>query len=111
MTNFLTVDDCARLQGAKRELLRKFDHTLRDTLVEVERSARELDLSEENIEAACVTVMLSVAASAALKTAGNSAAVTDAKFSAIACDALAWAKHKARGRGFGIKRALGSHRS
>jgi hypothetical protein len=40
MTNFLTVDDCARLRGAKRKLLRQFDYILRDALVAVERSAR-----------------------------------------------------------------------
>lgn len=94
MVNFPTVADCAGLSGARRNLLHRFDHTLRDTLADVERIASELGLSEQNIEAACVTVMMSVAASAALNAAGSSATITEATFSAVACDALAWAKDK-----------------
>jgi hypothetical protein len=97
MTNFLTVDDCARFHGAKRKLLREFDRVLRDALVEVEQTARELDLGEEEVETACVTVMMSVVAGAALKSAGTPADVTDANFSAVAIDALGWAKHKVDG--------------
>jgi hypothetical protein len=97
MMNFLTVDDCARLRGAKRKLLREFDHILRDTLAAVERRARKLDLSAEEVETACVTVMMSVAAGAALESAESPADVTDANFSAVARDALGWAKHKSGG--------------
>ena len=97
MTNFLTVTDCARLRGAKRKLLREFDRVLRDALVEVEQTARELDLGDEEVETACVTVMMSVAAGAALKSAGSSTDVTDVDFSAVACNALRWAKHKVGG--------------
>ena len=45
----------------------------------------------------CVTVLMSVAAGAALKSAESAADVTDAKFSAVASDALGWAKQKAGG--------------
>ncbi len=88
MINFPTVADCAGLSSAKRNLLHRFDHNLRDTLVEVEQSAREFDLSEENIDAACVTVLLSVVASAALKAAVSSAIAAEATFSAVVRDAL-----------------------
>jgi hypothetical protein len=41
--------------------------------------------------------MMSVAAGAALKSAGSPRDVTDADFSAVACNALRWAKHKVGG--------------
>lgn len=69
MTNFLTVDDCTKLGKAKRRLLREFDYVLRDALAATQRAARQLNLSEEEVETACVTVMMSVAAGAALKPA------------------------------------------
>ena len=97
MARFLTVDDCARLRGAERELLREFDNILRDTLLEVEQRARGLHLSKEEVEKACVTVLMSVAAGVAVESAESPTDVSDANFSAVASDALDWAKHKVGG--------------
>ncbi len=95
MTKFPTVDGCTKLGGVKLKLLTEFDYLLRDDLAAVERAARQLNLSEEEVQIACVTVMLSVAAGAALKSEQR-AAVTDANFLAVARDALGRARHKAR---------------
>ena len=86
---FPTVTDCARLRGPKRDLLHELDHLLRDVLVATQYKARKLDLMDEGVETACVTVMMSVAAGAALAAAESHAEVTDASFAAAACDALA----------------------
>jgi hypothetical protein len=91
---FPTVGDCAGLRGATRELLHEFDHLLRDALVATQYRARQLDLVDEEVETACVTVMMSVVAGAVLAAAQSPADVTDAKFAAIARDALAWAKQR-----------------
>jgi hypothetical protein len=87
-----TVEDCTGLSGAKRDLLHEFDHLLRDALVATQHKARKLDLEDEDVGPACVTVMMTVAAGAALAASQSPADVTDAHFSAIARDALAWAK-------------------
>jgi hypothetical protein len=91
---FPTVIDCARLRGAKRELLHELDHLLRDVLVATQFKARELDLMGEGVETACVTVMMSVAAGAALAAAESPSDVTDTSFAAAASDALASAKQR-----------------
>lgn len=94
---FPTVDDCMGLSGAKRALLHEFDGLLRDALRSVQHRARKLDLDEEDVESACVTVMMTVAAGAALEASETPADVTAARFSTIARDALAWAKHRMSG--------------
>jgi hypothetical protein len=91
---FLTIDDCAGLRGAKRDLLHELDHLLRDVLVATRYKARELDLAGEEVETACVTVMMSVVAGAALAAAESPADVTDASFAAVARDALAAARQR-----------------
>jgi predicted thioredoxin/glutaredoxin len=91
---FPTVDDCAGLRGVTRDLLHEFDHLLRDALVATRHRARQLDLADEEVETACVTVMMSVVAGAVLAAAQSPADVSDAKFAAIARDALAWAKQR-----------------
>ena len=53
-----------------------------------------LDLEDEEVGTACVTVMMTVVAASE-----SPADVTEAHFSAIARDALAWAKHRAGGLG------------
>ena len=52
--------------------------------------------SEEDVGPACVTVMMSVAARAARD---RPADATEAHFSAVARDAMAWTKRKAGGSG------------
>jgi hypothetical protein len=96
---FPTLDDCAGLSGPKREILHEFDHLLRDALLATQHKARELDLEDAEIETACVIVMMSVAAGAALEASQCAADVTEAHFSAIARDALAWAKQRLAGFG------------
>jgi len=96
---FPTVGDCAGLRGPTRDLLHEFDHLLRDALVATQRRARELDLVDEEVDTACVTVMMSVVAGAVLAAAESPAHVTDANFAAIARDALAWAKRRVDGAG------------
>jgi hypothetical protein len=90
--SFLTVDDCLSLGGAKRVLLREFDHLLRDALIATRHAARKLDGNDQVTESACLTIMMSVVASAALASAANSRDVTDESFTAAARDALVWAK-------------------
>jgi hypothetical protein len=94
---FPTVAECAGLSGAKRDLLREFDQQLRDALRAMQRKARRLDLEDEELGTACVTVMMTVAAGAALSTLEGSAEVDDAHFTAAADDALAWARRRAAG--------------
>jgi hypothetical protein len=94
---FPSIDDCLGLSGVKRELLHEFDHLLRDALLSTQRKARKLALPDEEVEAACVTVMMTVAASAALATSTRPADITAARFAAIARDALAWARHRIKG--------------
>jgi hypothetical protein len=96
---FPSVRDCVGLSGAKRDLLHEFDHLLRDALVATQRKARKLDLEDEEVGTACLTVMMTVVAGAALAASESPADVTEAYFSAIARDALAWAKHRAGGLG------------
>jgi hypothetical protein len=91
---FPTVEDCAALSGSKRKLLREFDHLLRDALATTQRKARNLDPHDQEIEPACVIVLMTAAASAALAASRNPADLTEAEFTAIARDALAWAKRK-----------------
>ena len=91
---FPTVEDCAGLTGAKRKLLRDFDHLLRDALATTQRKARKLDPDDREIETACVTVMMTVVAGAALAASPSPADVTDTQFSSLAHNALAWAKRK-----------------
>ena len=94
---FPTVDDCVGSSGAKRELLHEFDHLLRDAILATQRKARKLALEDEEVGAACVTVMMTVVAGAALAASESPADITAARFSAIACDALAWAKQRVNG--------------
>jgi hypothetical protein len=91
---FPTVVDCARLRGAERELLHELDQLLRDVLVATQYKARELDLLADGVETACVTVMMSVAAGAALAAADSPSDVTEAIFTAAASDALASARQQ-----------------
>jgi hypothetical protein len=91
---FPTVAECAGLSGAKRDLLREFDQSLRDALRATQRKARRLDLEDEELGSACVTVLMSVAAGAALSTLEGSE-VDGAHFAAAADDALAWARRRA----------------
>lgn len=91
---FPTVDDCVGLSGAKRALLQEFDGLLRDALLATQHKARKLDLQEDDIRAACVTVMMTVAAGAALGASEIPGEVTPARFSAVARDALVWAKQR-----------------
>jgi hypothetical protein len=91
---FPTVAECAGLSGAKRDLLREFDQSLRDALRATQRKARRLDLEDEELGSACVTVMMSVAAGAALSTLEGSE-IDGAHFAAVADDALAWARRRA----------------
>jgi hypothetical protein len=91
---FPSVEDCAGLSGVTRELLHEFDHLLRDALVSTKGKARRLNLEDEDVETACVTVMMTVAAGAAIAASEKPAHITAARFSAIARDALAWAKHR-----------------
>jgi hypothetical protein len=92
---FPTVDECIGLSGAKRELLHEFDHLLRDALQAMRRKALHLSLECEEVGSACVTVMMTVAAGAAIEVCGSPSDVTDAHFSAVARDALAWVRQKA----------------
>jgi hypothetical protein len=92
---FPTVAECAGLSGAKRDLLREFDQLLRDALRATQRKARRLDIEDEELGSACVTVMMSVAAGAALSAIEGSGEVDDAHFAAAADDALAWARRRA----------------
>jgi hypothetical protein len=94
---FPTVAECAGLSGAKRDLLREFDQQLRDALRATQRKARRLDLEDHELGTACVTVMLTVAAGAALSALEGSAESGDAHFTAVADDALAWARRRAAG--------------
>jgi hypothetical protein len=96
---FLKVDDCLALDEARREFLREFDHRLRDVLVAAQHDAHILDAEDELIGLACLTVMMSVIASAALVASKRPADVTSESFSAIARDALEWAKRNAGRRG------------
>jgi hypothetical protein len=91
---FPTVNDCARIRGVQRELLHELDRLLRDVLVATHYKARELDLMGKGVETACVTVMMSVAAAAALAAAERHTEVTDAGFAAAAYDALLSAKQR-----------------
>jgi hypothetical protein len=91
---FPTVDDCIASSGVKRELLHEFDHLLRDALVMTQHKARKLDLEDEEVDSACVTVMMTVAAGAALAASDSPREVTTARFTAIARDALTWAKNR-----------------
>jgi hypothetical protein len=91
---FPSIDDCVGSTGVKRKLLHEFDHLLRDALVTTQHKARKLDLEDEDVETACVTVMMTVAAGAALAASGSPKDVTAERFSAVARDALAWAKQR-----------------
>jgi hypothetical protein len=93
-----SVEDCTGSRGIKRDLLHALDHLLRDMLAATQHRARELNLVEEEIESACVTVMMTVAASAALATADGPENVTDAHFTAIAREALVSAKRRLRSK-------------
>jgi hypothetical protein len=93
-----SVEDCIGSRGIKRDLLHALDHLLRDMLTATQYRARELNLADEEIGSACVTVMMTVAASAALATAEGPENVTDASFSAIAREALVAAKRRLRSK-------------
>jgi hypothetical protein len=95
---FLTIDDCRALGGPVRDLLRSFDHRLRDILAAAQHEARELDARDERIQSACLTVMMSVVASAALLSSEGTTDVTDERFAAISRDAFMWAKRSATAR-------------
>ncbi|MGO8833621.1 MAG: hypothetical protein ACLQE9_12525 [Roseiarcus sp.] len=90
-----TVAECAGLSGATRALLHEFDQLLRDALHATQHKARALDLQDRQVETACVTVMMTVAAGAALAALESPAEVDDAIFSAAARDALIWARRRA----------------
>ena len=94
---FPTVAECAGLSGARRDLLREFDQLLRDALRATQRKARRLDLEDEQLGTACVTVLMTVAAGVALSAREGSAEVADAHFTAVADDALAWARRRTAG--------------
>jgi hypothetical protein len=89
-----TVGDLADLRGAKRDLLHEFDHLLRDALTATRCKARDLDLADGEVETAFVTVMMTVAAGAALAAAESPGGVTEANFAVIARDAMAWARRR-----------------
>ena len=91
---FPTVAECAGLGGAKRALLHEFDQLLRDALNATQRKARNLDLEDGEVGMACVTVMMTVAAGAALAALENPADAVEAHFSALSRDALAWARRR-----------------
>jgi hypothetical protein len=93
---FPTIEECAAMSGPQRELLHQFDHVLRDALSTAQRKARNLGLPEGELERACVTVMMSVAAGAALAAPPNPPAAFD--FSALAQNAFTWARERL-GRG------------
>jgi hypothetical protein len=94
---FPTIAECAGLSRAKRDLLHEFDQMLRDALRATHRKARNLDLEDEEVGTACVTVMMSVVAGAALSALENPADAAEAHFSALARDALAWARRRTVG--------------
>jgi hypothetical protein len=91
---FPTIDECIALRGEWRGLLHELDHNLRGVLAATQDDARVLGLATRDVAAACATVLMSVAADAALNASGSGADVTDADFSAAACDALTWAQSK-----------------
>jgi hypothetical protein len=82
------------MRGEERDLLHQLDHLMRDMLVVTKYKARKLNLADEGIEAAFVTVLMSVAAGTALAVAANPTDVTDEIFASIARDALLAAKQR-----------------
>jgi hypothetical protein len=91
---FPTVEECAAMSGPQRELLRQFDHVLRDALSSAQRKARNIDMPDGEFECACVTVMMSVAAGAALAARPDPIAAAASEFSALAQNAFAWARER-----------------
>jgi hypothetical protein len=91
---FPTVEDCAAMSGPQRELLHQFDHVLRDALASAQRKARKIGLPDGELERACVTVMMSVAAGAALVAPQDPPGVAASQFSALAQNAFAWALNR-----------------
>ncbi len=91
---FPTVEDCTAMCGPQRELLHQFDYVLRDALAAAQRKARNLELPDGEFERACVTVMMSVTAGAALAAPQDPAVVAASEFSALAENAFAWVRDR-----------------
>jgi hypothetical protein len=89
---FPSVEDCLASSGTERDLLQEFDQCLREAFGLTRLKACSLDLDDRAFAMACVTTMLTVAASLAIAASEEPADVETNSFSMMALDALAWAK-------------------
>ena len=94
---FPTVEDCQALRGDERDILHDFDQRLREVSGQSRLKACALGLDDRATAMACVTTMMTVAASLALAASQGPADVEAGSFSMMAVDALAWAKFCHRG--------------
>jgi len=93
---FPTIEMCVNLDDAEREILARLDQQLRAALINVYRELAAAEVDGQMLNRACVTVLMSVAADAALDARlGVSGASADC-FRAVGADAFTWAKKKRR---------------
>jgi hypothetical protein len=95
---FPTIRDCRNIRGAKRELLYDFDRSLREAIARTGLKACSLDADDGEIGMACVTVLMTVAASLAFDASDSPANIEASHFSNAAEEAFTWAKNRLNGR-------------
>jgi len=91
---FLTVEDCLKSRGKKRDVLQGFDQLVRETLERTRLTALSLSLDDNEVGMSCVTVIMTVAADLALAASDSRADIAARHFLRIAEDALAWAQNR-----------------
>jgi hypothetical protein len=91
---FPNIKECISRPKLEVEVLSNFDMDLREALIRLRAATADLDASA--IDSARVTVLLSVAADAALAAKGLSDTTAFDSFIAVASDAFEWATEKRR---------------
>jgi hypothetical protein len=92
--NFPSVEECLASTGEMRDLLYELDDLVRRGLVAVQRQARNHNLDPEEIDNACVTVLMTLVASVAVAANRGTGERAFDGFSALARDAFAWASRR-----------------
>jgi len=91
---FPSIEECLTSTGETRDLLYELDDLVRRGLVAVQRQARNYNLDPEEIDSACVTVLMTVVASVAVAANRGAGERAFEGFSVLARDAFAWASRR-----------------
>jgi hypothetical protein len=92
--NVLTAEECLQSTGRKCDLLYEFDDLIRRGLVATQRQARNHRLDYDEFERACITLMMTIVASAAVAANKGPEEQAIVSFSALASDAFTWATRR-----------------